>query len=486
VLIDSNSLLRDPKTFWLVCVVTYLSFGPTHAPFLTPSLYDNSRLLQVFALCMLSLMMVSIPSLRRGIARLVVEAHGRVRIALFSITALGTLSSFRAASPMMAVQEIALVLLLGLLALSVASLAIENRKAVDFSLLLAFEASALFFIVMFWMAQLAAIRINQPFEWIHPFVTFANVRHFSQFQAYTLPLLIVPLASVKVTPRWRMAAYLLAAHWWALQFAVGTRAIWFAGAFSAGLLFVFLRRDSLRYLAWLGLAIGGGAVLYAALNLVVQGDAPGLAEIGRRGFDSSNRRELWLSALGMVRESPFLGVGPMHFSFRNFEWAAHPHNAVLQWAAEYGLPAATIAVALMGYLLLACVRWAKAAAIADDRMLNVALLAALLMGLLDSLVSGNTLMPVSQMSLFVVIGWVIGRNSSRSADTTPSCSRASRFALSALCLACAITLGSGALSYYRYWDERQFFVPAGPSHPRHWEEGHWPTTKQVGLAVRKQ
>ncbi len=154
----------------------------------------------------------------------------------------------------------------------------------------------------------------------------------------------------------------------------------------------------------------GGGIVYLALNAFVLADAPGLSEMGRRGFDSSNRGELWSSALAMVRDAPLLGVGPMHYSFRNFEWAAHPHNAVLQLAAEYGLPVATIAIGLVAYLLWSCVRWTKSARSAEDRVVNTGLLAALLMGLLDALVSGNTLMPVSQMTLFILIGWVIGRN----------------------------------------------------------------------------
>jgi len=221
------------------------------------------------------------------------------------------------------------------------------------------------------------------------------------------------------------------------------------------------------------------------LDCLVLGDAPGLSEMSRRGFDTSNRRELWLSALGMVRDFPILGVGPMHFSFINFEWAAHPHNAVLQWAAEYGLAAATITISLVAYLLGSCVRWTKSARDADDWLLNIGLLAALITGLLDSLVSGNTLMPVSQMTLFVLIGWVVGRNAARPSVKGPVPTGATGFALAGLSLACAVTVGLGALSYYQYWEARQFFVPAGPSHPRYWEEGHWPTAKPEGLALHK-
>jgi O-antigen ligase len=383
----------------------------------------------------------------------------------------------------MALQEVSLLVLLALLALCTASLAMVNRTLVDCALLVAFEASALVFLLMFWIALAATRQMGQPFDWIHPFVTFANVRHFSQFQAYTLPLLVVPIASFRLTARWRFAAYIVAAHWWALQFAVGTRAIWFASGLAATILLLVVRRDALTYLRWFGLAITGGGTMHLALSNLVLADAPGLAEVGRRGFDASRRGELWWSALRMVREAPILGVGPMHFSFRNFEWAAHPHNAVLQVAAEYGLPMAAITIGLVAYLLWSCIRWTRSAPHEDDRLLNTGLLAALLMGLLDALVSGNTLMPVPQVTLSILMGWVIGRNASLRCDSIAPKPGGMGLAISALALSCAVTVGHGALAYYRYWDARQFVIPAGPSHPRYWEEGHWPAINPYSITV---
>lgn len=376
--------------------------------------------------------------------------------------------------PDMALQELALLILLGVLALCVAVLVTADANLADRWLISAFIGSALVFMCVFWMAYLAARNTALPFEWIHPFVTFANVRHFSQFQAYTLPLLVAPIASVVLPPRWRVAAFLVSAHWWALQFAVGTRAVWLASACSAALLLLLLRRDALAYLKWMSFSVAGGAVAYLALDTLLLVDAPGLTEIGRRGFDASKRGELWSSALALVREAPVLGVGPMHFSFRNFEWAAHPHNALLQVAAEYGLPAAMLVSGLVACLLRSCVRCARSADTEQDRLLNISLLMSLLMGLLDALVSGNTLMPVSQMVLSILIGWVMGRNRQIICNQPARVSPSTSLAVTAIIFASVFAVGQGALAYYEYWDARQFMVPSGVSHPRYWEEGHWP------------
>jgi O-antigen ligase len=473
----------DPSKLWLGCVVLYVALGPTHAPFYTPSLYDNSRLLQLFSLSVLCLLALAIPALRDEVARMVVGGRGLVRSGLYVLALLALASGLRAALPGMALQELALLLLLGFFTLTGVALATANRTLVDRLLLLAFQGSALVFMILFWIAHLAARETGQTFEWIHPFVTFANVRHFSQFQAYSLPVLVIPIAFVSLPWRWRVAAYLLAAHWWALQFAVGTRAVWFAGGCSALLLLLLLRRDAFPFLKSLGFAVAGGGLVYLTLDAFVFADAPGLADVGRRGFDTSKRAELWANALAMVRDDPFLGVGPMHFSFRNFEWAAHPHNTMLQLAAEYGLPVATITLALVASLVWECVRWARSASLAEDRLFNTGLLAALLMGLLDALVSGNTLMPVSQMSLFILMGWVIGRNRHVASNSPRARPATTTLAMSAIVVVSVITVGQGALAYYRYWDARQFLIPAGSSHPRYWEDGHWPAMKPAEIAL---
>ena len=469
----------DPRTIWLACVALYLVFGPTQAPFYTPSYYDNSRLLQLLSLAALSLLALVIPTLRREVEVIVLNGRGWVQRGLLLLALLGFASGLQAALPGMALQELALWMLLGVFTLTSISVTAANRTLVDRLLLIAFQGSALVFIVVFWMGQLAARETEQPFEWLHPFVTFANVRHFSQFQAYTLPVLTVSVALAGISRYRRSGAFLLAAHWWALQFAVGTRAVWFAGACTVALLPLLLKRDAFPFLKCFGLAVLGGGILYLALDTFLLVDAPGLADAAHRGFDTSNRQELWRSALAMVRNDPFLGVGPMHFSFTNFAWAAHPHNSMLQFAAEYGLPAATIVVALATWLLWSSIRWTRSASQPEDQLINGGLLAALLMGLLDSLLSGNTLMPVAQMTLCILIGWVIGRNRCVPSNPPPSPTAITTFALSTIVVGSVITVGLGAHTYYQYWDARQFLVPAGASHPRYWEEGHWPRSDPV-------
>src|SRR5690554_7983592 len=52
-------------------------------------------------------------------------------------------------------------------------------------------------------------------------------------------------------------------------------------------------------------------------------------------FGLSKREVIWQLAWDMFVANPWLGVGPMHFSAEVNSVAAHPHQVVLQWLAEW-------------------------------------------------------------------------------------------------------------------------------------------------------
>jgi hypothetical protein len=125
----------------------------------------------------------------------------------------------------------------------------------------------------------------------------------------------------------------------------------------------------------------------------------------------SLREVIWSLAWQFVLDHPWLGVGPMHFAYWAKVVAAHPHNAVLQWLAEWGTPAALLLIGLWaagGMALAAYVR--RTAAQGDDRaqFFRVALLAALTGASAQAMVDGVLVMPVSQMLLVLLAGWAMG------------------------------------------------------------------------------
>jgi len=127
---------------------------------------------------------------------------------------------------------------------------------------------------------------------------------------------------------------------------------------------------------------------------------------------SGGRFELWSAALQLMRDHPWLGVGPMQFAARAPVLSAHPHNAVLQWLAEWGIPAALVMVAIIAMAFAAWVAGCRTSARDSDGFagsaVRSALTAALAGAAMHAMVSGIVVMPLSQLLLIMIAGWAWG------------------------------------------------------------------------------
>jgi hypothetical protein len=132
---------------------------------------------------------------------------------------------------------------------------------------------------------------------------------------------------------------------------------------------------------------------------------------------------IWDNALGLVRQHPWFGVGPMHFAHdaARFRWAAHPHDWVLQIAAEWGLPALLLLCVALFLGMRALVR--SRAGMSSIESGNGVLSALLVSGaavLVDGLVSGLIVMPQSQLAIALYLGFAIAWvRMSSAADQSP-------------------------------------------------------------------
>jgi O-antigen ligase len=240
-------------------------------------------------------------------------------------------------------------------------------------------------------------------------------------------------------------------------------------------LLAFLRTKARYWLVWQFIGMLAGGFIYLVFNYFsIDSNSYGLSSITKRAFDDSGRLSLWQSAFDMIKHHPLLGIGPMHFAFNNSAIAAHPHNSVLQIAAEYGLPALLIACYLVATLLKNAVVWCNKPAHNENTEINIALTASLVCGLSDSLLSGNIIMPHSQMMLFMIGGWLIGRNQSLflTNSNLPTANKHwQNLMLIAVVLSLTTIQVNGVQSYYNYMKNRQFSVQEY-SHPRFWSDGH--------------
>lgn len=412
IAIDKRVVLIWP----LLAVCFYLIFSPVWTPGLTPRLYDDARCLELILLAAVLAQLFFWPVAGAAISSW--NSLGKLpRILVMVLLAGGVLSACNSENPKIGALEVALALQLVILFLILSGIVrIETRKA-ETILAIAFCAGAAMFVLKFWVTYVQYVAEEKEFPWLTPFLEFANVRFFSQYQAYSLFLVLSPTFLLDMRPKWRVLLYVVAMNFWALQWIVSTRAVWVGLAVATLAVGGFAREGKFNWLRIQLITVAGGGIIYliftgviAALpNATLVPNAVG--SIVERGSESvSERINLWRAALDFVASRPLLGVGPGQFGLQSYPMsAAHPHNFPMQMLAEYGLVAGMGGIALMVALLIMAVQVIRNGLTPGPDMIGKCLASSLIMGLTDAQFSGNLIMPHSQILFCAVAGWFIGR-----------------------------------------------------------------------------
>jgi O-antigen ligase len=399
-------------TLAIVCL--YLMFSPVWTPGIAPRAYDDARYFELGALALL-LFSFTRHVVRNAVTLAWLALDIRARILLLVLLAGGALSAAASSATHLGLLEVALLAQIILLMLIVSAAVRENRVQADSLLLIAIVAGAVLMVSKFWVTYLLYAAEGKIFPWDSPFLDFANVRFFSQYQSYILLLVILPAFMPGAGKFVRAMFFFAAANFWALHWMVGTRAAWIGLAVACAVVLAFVRQGRWAWLRRQIIVALAGAIIFATHSHIVglhpqMAPVPGIKSIVERGQDSINERlELANSALGFIRDHPLIGVGPGQFGLQPYAtFAAHPHNSPLQLLSEYGVPAGLAGIALIGMLAVFAAKTLNRTTAAAD-VLQISLVAALAMGLTDSLFSGNLIMPHSQMLFGVLAGWIIGR-----------------------------------------------------------------------------
>ncbi len=203
---------------------------------------------------------------------------------------------------------------------------------------------------------------------------------------------------------------ILAIGWWVLLFASQSRGAPLAIAIAVIITLLIFRRGAWPVVKTTLLTAIGGWAAYLFLFIYI----PNLETKTRLAqlTEDPARLHLWQLALDMISENPWLGVGPMHYAYYPNNIAAHPHNSLLQLAAEWGLPVAIILVVLAYWGIYAwAVKYFKNADTLRKGKQNdlwVALLCSLIAGIAYSMVSGVIVTPMSQTIFAVITGTMLG------------------------------------------------------------------------------
>jgi len=406
----------DTSSVVLALVSFYLILSPVWSPGIAPRLYDDARYLQL-AMLLLVMCPLLLPDFARAVTSRWLTMDWKVRSSIAILIIGGVLSSANSAAAKLGYLEVALLVQLFTLFLVVSTVIRKQGLDAEKILITAIFCGAMLCVLKFWVIYIDYALEGKYFPWISPFLEFANVRFFSQYQAYSLLLVGIAGDALRVGKIGRMFVLFVSANFWALHWMVGTRAAWLGLFVAIATVSACKQRDRLMWLRPHALAAMLGAAIFIVFSSVVgkvpdRAPVPGIQSMVERSDDSINERiALAGSALQFVRGHPFLGVGPGQFGLQRYPMnAAHPHSAPLQFLSEYGIPAGAAAIALIGMLVLYAVGTLRVPKPGfNDDVVGGSLVAALLMGLTDALLSGNLIMPHSQILFCVVSGWIVGR-----------------------------------------------------------------------------
>ena len=331
----------------------------------------------------------------------------------FLILALGSLSAFYAKSPRHAAIEVSVFAGLFYLALFIANICFCNKERFAKQVSLVCWAGILVYMVAFYTGYISSYVINTPLLWPLPFTGFDNIRSFNQYQCWSLGLLSFHLLAFdfkKVsTTRW---LHLALALWWVLLFYSASRGVLLAWAVGVLLTAIVYQQNAWAFLRLqltnMGLGLACYLILFkwlpALFNLT-----PIITTVMRS--TTGDRIELWNQALILIRQFPLLGAGPMQYPWYN-PTLGHPHNSVLQLAAEWGLPATILVLLLSSYGLYCWIKKFNAKTIDTKTPLDkhwvIILFFTIITNAAYSLVDGVIVMPISQVMMFILLGLMMG------------------------------------------------------------------------------
>lgn len=392
--------------------------------------HDQQRIYQLLLLCACAPLAALLPQ----------AALPRPALLLLAgLFILGLCSSVLAALPEWALKEWSRYAGLLLLALLVSGL--RTRTAWQYSILWAMAAvgfiHAFQFLVSYLTAFISGMRLlNADIL----FSGFSNPRFFGQFQVMLMPVMALLMERCRQQQRLALAALLALALiiQWCIAFTLGGRGLWL-GLLVSHLALLLINRKLWRILALQAAATLLGFLLFVLLFKLIPlwlGLDPALHDNLRTSL--SGRERIWQWAWEMALANPWLGAGPMHYSATYNPIAAHPHQVVLQWLAEWGFVATLIALALGAWGLLRGAHHLRQASANElDAGLWVAIVGALVLAQVD----GVFVMPYTETWLAILIGLAMARCSK---PTTPS--RTQRFACALIAIPVLLVLGKVLIS----------------------------------------
>lgn len=240
---------------------------------------------------------------------------------------------------------------------------------------------------------------------------FDNPRFFGQFCTLSLPLMSVAIINKYGFSRFRSLAIAIFIIWWSQAIISGTRGT-LLGITTSIFIMCFMGSQGRRWACAQIFGATCGLLIYIMLmhfipdifDIVITNPAS-----DRLNASLSAREIIWGQAIEMVKDRPILGFGPMHFSDIQNSVAAHPHQAILQWASEWGIPSTILVIFLFISGLWSSLKYISndAESTSEKNTLYICLVSAIIASLTQSMVDGVFVIPYTELWLTIIIAWLV-------------------------------------------------------------------------------
>ena len=413
----------------------------------------------------------------------------RAGSATLLLLSLGLASTMATQYPLAALQDWAHYTLLSIAIIAFANLASMNLqlgvKIVAAGVVLGISLA----LARFSIQVILTLSMNVVTPLAQWWSAYSNPRFIAQALVWIIPMLTIlpdlwPTFRNRPNTSWNVLNGCL----WMLLFWTGSRAELLSLALSMALIAILMQRQAISFFMRMSLHASIGCILWLITRIALSKDIAGTESLRFARYSSSGRDWLIERSMELAVAHPWLGVGPAHFSVYNqlsSVPSAHPHNLILQIAAEWGLPAATLLLYLIWRFIREQFYLAQYVPATFDSASNirsalkVPLLATLFAVIFASMLDGIHVMPLSELIGTPVLGLMLAINMSvenQQPQFHLCCKKGLVAALVILCW--------GILIFSIFWQrdcltypiraERLIGGQIGNDNPRFWVQGRIP------------
>jgi len=374
--------------------------------------YNDKRITEVLTLVTIMFSSIFIP--RQQVTK------NKTFILLCFVFLLGLASSFLSISPRHALIE--QITFIGLFTTIILISPIWKSKHFFFLVASTLIFSMLITEVVFFTSYLAYCISGNNFS-IHDFFpSFANVRFFNQYQIWTMPYISVILLQKNTTvKKYNYIIWPIAVAWWLIFFSTGSRGATLAELTAFIVTWYFFKNQIKDFILITVKLCFFGFIsyqfLFNFLPYLIYNDTDTLLKSLELRNTTADRLFLWEKAYHFITQNPFLGIGPMHYALSvtndsdSLNSITHPHNSVLQWAAEWGVISLLSVITL---IYIAFKKWfikynpSSLSNIDKNRSyLVIATTISVISAMIYSLLSGVIVMPSSQLTAIMPISLML-------------------------------------------------------------------------------